>query len=87
VLLYVVILLRSDKPETNKDDVQVVALFKVVIPDTFNDDLHVAHYFKLLFIIYDITYDILLCAGLCGVTGALPQQSEPGGIIQHHDRF
>jgi hypothetical protein len=29
----------------------------------------------------------LLCAGLCGVTGALPQQSEPGGIIQHHNRF
>jgi hypothetical protein len=36
-------------------------------------------------IIYDIIYDILLCAELCGVTGALPQQSEPGGFIQRHD--
>jgi hypothetical protein len=38
-------------------------------------------------VIYNIIYDILLCAGLCGITGALPKQSEPGGIIQRKDRF
>ncbi len=27
-------------------------------------------------IMHDIMYDILLCSGLCGVTGALPQQFE-----------
>ncbi len=37
--------------------------------------------------ICDIRYDILLWAGLYGVTGTLPQQSEPGGFIQRHNWF
>jgi hypothetical protein len=38
-------------------------------------------------IVCDIRYDILLWAGFCGVTGALPQQFEPCGFIQRHNRF
>jgi hypothetical protein len=39
VLLYVAILLKSDKPETFNDETQVTLLDKVVVPDIFKTPL------------------------------------------------